>query len=164
MDQTEADVSPTDPTAPFSAAEAEPSRAVVPIPGSPRRQLPLGGPSRAGGSFWQRITLRGRQDPSKDDRHEILMSRLSDLESRLSESQSAIESRIAQLDQRLTQVWEVEEQLSYLLEIQEILTGLREHQRELGERVRSNRRTLNLLVAALLATAVAITALALPGW
>jgi len=164
MDQTEPDVSPTDPTAAFSAAEAEPSRAVVPIPGSPRRQLPAGTSARAGGSFWQRITLRGRQSPSKADRHEILMSRLSELENRLSETQSAIESRISELDQRLTQVWEVEEQLSYLLEIQEILTGLRDHQRELGDRVRSNRRTLNLLVAALLATAVAITALALPGW
>jgi hypothetical protein len=164
MDQTEADVSPTDPTAAFSAAEPEPGRAVVPIPGVPRRQLPPGSPDRAGGSFWQRIALRGRQGLSKADRHEILMSRLSELERRLSESQSAIESRISELDQRLTQVWEVEEQLSFLLEIQQILTGLREHQRELGDRVRSNRRTLNLLVAALLATAVAITALALPGW
>jgi hypothetical protein len=164
MDRTEADLSPTDPTAAFSATGAEPSRAVVPVPGSPRRQLPPGSSTRAGGSFWQRLTQRGRQDPSQTDRHDILLSRLSELENRLSETRSAIEGRIGELDQRLTQVWEVEEQLSFLIEIQETLTGLQEHQRELRDGVRSNRRTLNLLVAALMATAVAIAALALPIW
>jgi hypothetical protein len=164
MDQTEADPSPTDPRLASSATEPEPGSAVVPVPGAPRHQLPPDGSSRAGISLWQRIALRGRQGLSKTDRHEILMSRLSELERQLAETRSAVESRITKLDQRLTQVWEVEEQLSYLLEIQEILTGLREHQRELADRVASNRRTLKLLVAALLATAVAIAVLALPGW
>ena len=93
MDRAKADLSPTDPTAALSAPEAEPTSAVVPIPGSPRRQLPPGSSTRAGSSFWQRLTLRGRQDPAQTDRHDILLSRLGELENRLSETRSAIESR-----------------------------------------------------------------------
>jgi hypothetical protein len=164
MDRIEGDTSPDRPgAAAEDAPSSSPDRAVVPIPGSPRRQLPASGTARPGGSFWQRIGLPGRQSLSKADRHEVLLSRLSELEGRLSESQRAIEDSIAKLDHRLTQVWEVEEQLSYLLEIQQILTGLRDQQRDLGERVRSNRRALNVLAVLLLA-AIAIVAVALDPW
>ena len=164
MDRTKRDTSPDQPSTPAEDATSQgPDRVIVTIPGTPRQQLPPTGPAHPRGSFWQRIGLPGRQGLSKDDRHEVLLSRLSDLEMRLADSQSAIENRLAKLDRRLTQVWEVEEQLSYLLEIQQILTGLRDHQRDLGERIRSNRRALNLF-AALLLTAIAIVAVALYPW
>lgn len=164
MNRSEGDAGPGRPSAPTKdAAPSDPGRAVVAIPGSPRRQLPPTGPARGAGSFWQRIGLPRLQNRSKTDEHEVLLSRLSDLEKRLAETQSAIETRIAKLDRRLAQVWEVEEQLSYLLEIQQILTGLRDQQSELSERVRSNRRLLRLLAALLLA-AVAVVAVSLEPW
>ena len=146
------------------APVAEPGGALVTIPGAPRQQLPPTGAERSGGSFWQRIGMPGRQNRSKAEQQEVLLSRLSDLERRLSESQSAIESRITKLDRRLNEVWEVEEQLSYLLEIQHILRALQDHQCDLADKVHSNRRALNLLGVALVVASIAILTMALEPW
>ena len=125
--------------------EVEPSRAVVPVPGSPATEQPRP-------SFWQRINLRRAKrrliEPAPDDRV------LAGLDA-IAEQLAGTDKRIEQLDQRFTEVWEVEEQLSRLMELREMLVDLRQRQALTNTRLR--RLDNRLLVIAIFAgTAAAI--------
>ena len=104
----------------------EASHAIVPIPGSLRTEQP-----RA--SFWRRIGLRGSrtglEEPSDDDR---LLARMD----ALAEQAAETGTRIRQLDRRFTEVWEVEEQLSRLMELHDIAVDIQERQGRIDGRLR----------------------------
>ena len=123
----------------------ESSRAVVPVPGPLRRGAPKP-------SFWQRISLRGGKGglgtaTSADQ----VLARLDSLTEKIAES----DQRIEQLDQRFSEVWEVEEQLSLLMEFQDILADVRKQQSGLDERLQSLGRRLSLITLFAVTAAVA---------
>ena len=121
----------------------ESSSAVVPV--RRHREAPKA-------SFWQRISLRSSKGglgaaTSADQ----VLARLDSLTEKLAES----DQRIEQLDQRFSEVWEVEEQLSLLMEFQDILTDVRKQQSRLDERLQSLGRRLSLVTLFAVTAAVA---------
>ncbi|MFP6605360.1 MAG: hypothetical protein VCC19_02190 [Myxococcota bacterium] len=72
------------------------------------------------------------------------------------------DQRIEQLDQRFTEVWEVEEQLSRLMELREMLVDLRQRQARTNARLRRlDRRLLVITIFAGTAAAVGLAAIVL---
>jgi hypothetical protein len=140
-------VEPAEPT-----RNAEPSAAVVPIPGSLRTESPKK-------PFWRRISLRGTTgrsegslpSPTDDDR---VLARLDAMTALL----AASSQRIEQLDDKFTEVWEVEETLSRLMELHDRLTEMRERQGRIDGRVRGVERRLTFI--AVLAGTAAVAAIA----
>ena len=136
---------------PRSAGPAgEPSRAVVSVPGSAATQQPRL-------SFWQRISLRRVKhrldEPTPDDR---VLDRLDAIAERL----AGTDRRIEQLDQRFTEVWEVEEQLSRLMELRDMLVDLRQRQALTSTRLRRlDARLLVITVFAGTAAAIGLAAI-----
>ncbi len=113
----------------------EPSHAVVPIPGLLRTQHPRL-------PFWRRIRLGGAKgglvEPTADDR---VLARLDALAAQV----AGTDQRIEQLDRRFTEVWEVEEQLSRLMELHDIGVDLQERQGRIDGRLRGLERRLSLI-------------------
>lgn len=122
----------------------EEGSAVVPLPGTLRQD--------ARPSFWKRISLRGRGAEARGDR---VLARLDVLESRLGASEASIGARIQQLDERFSEVWEVEEQLSQMNELRETLEELSTRQLQHGDQLRGLGRKLSLLSVLVAAAAVA---------
>lgn len=123
--------------------------AVVPIAGSLRSEPPKK-------PFWKRISLRGRSEgslssPTDDDR---ILARLDAIAAQLVASEHGIGQRIDQLDEKFSEVWEVEETLSRLMELHELLTDMRDRQGRIDGRMRGLERRLSF-VALLAGTAAA---------
>ncbi len=130
----------------------EPSRAVVPISGSLRTE-------QARPSFWRRISLRGARggldEPSDDDR---VLARLDALAAQV----AGTDQRIEQLDRRFTEVWEIEEQLSRLMELHDIGVDVQERQGRIDGRLRGLERRLSMItIFAGTAAAAGLVAIAL---
>ncbi|MFP6623166.1 MAG: hypothetical protein VCC20_06790 [Myxococcota bacterium] len=128
------------------------SHAVVPVPGSAASEQPKR-------SFWQRISLRRAQrrlaESTLDDR---VLARLD----AIAQGLAGTDQRIEQLDQRFTEVWEVEEQLSRLMELREMLVDLRQRQARTNARLRRlDRRLLVITIFAGTAAAVGLAAIVL---
>jgi hypothetical protein len=124
--------------------------ALVTLPGVHRQEQPRT-------SFWQRIRLsrRGVRSATDDDR---MISRLDAIASRIEEREQDLSERIVLLDQRLNEVWEVEEQLSRLMELREMLGDIQERQGRIDSRTRTLARRLSWI--AMLAAVSAVAALA----
>jgi hypothetical protein len=150
-----------------SATELFETQRGVALPGDrgPRAQ-----PSQAQRpSFWRRIALGGR----KADESEVvtrksaatsspanigaienrivepLLQSLVSIEAKLERSHVDLTQRSDQVEQRLTQLWDIEEQLGTLNELQEALLHVSEQQRRLASSVESQTRTLRWLVGSI---------------
>lgn len=131
--------------------------AVVPIPGFARQE-----PPRI--SFWRRIRRPPAFGSTGSIGDERVLARLDVIESRLTATDQSIQNRIQRLDDRFTEVWEVEEQLSQLHELQAIASDVRASQTELQRSLRRITRRLSLLtllaagglVAAVVAVIIAV--------
>ncbi len=132
------------------------ANAVVPIPASLRQGAP-----RA--SFWRRISLLGTRSglstATGDDR---LLARLDAIETRIESSGHELVERIRQLDNHVSEVWEAEEQLARLTELEQTLSDVRDRQGSIEGRLRGIGRRLSLIaILAAMAAAAALAALAL---
>ena len=132
-----------------SHGDDEQTHAVVPLPETLRRE-----PSRS--SFWRRIAGRARGSLTGAAGGERLLARIDALEQSLCDS-------IRELDLRLRQVWEVEEQLSQLMDLQATLGEVRDQQSRLETRLRGIERRLSLLLLAAAALVAAVLALLAAG-
>ncbi len=79
---------------------------------------------------------------------EPLLQALVSVEAKLERSHSDLLGRSDQVEQRLTQLWDIEEQLGTLSELQDSLLHVSEQQRRLESAVVSQTRTLRWLVGA----------------
>jgi len=116
-------------------------------------------------SFWRRIAMGGRraseakivpatQAPPNFEavEHRIvepLLQALVSVEAKLERSHVDLVQRSDQVEQRLTQLWDIEEQLGTLVELQESLLHVSEQQRRLASAVENQTRTLRWLVGAI---------------
>jgi len=80
---------------------------------------------------------------------EPMLQALVSVESKLERSHLDLMGRSDQVEQRLTQLWDIEEQLGTLGEIQESLLTVTEQQRRLERTIESQNRTLRWMVAAI---------------
>ncbi len=136
-------INPVDP----GESPAEPQIDVVtasgPAPGRPEEVLPVpAGPlissmgSEQKPSFWKRISMRrrgGTEGPAAAHSIDRINTRLDILESRIQTVQESLGSGLRRIESRMDEVWESEEQLSHLVEIQEKLESLAKTQREILE-------------------------------
>lgn len=79
---------------------------------------------------------------------EPMLQALVSVEAKLERSHSDLTTRSDQVEQRLTQLWDIEEQLGTLSELQESLLNVSEQQRRLESAVVAQTRTLRWLVGA----------------
>lgn len=119
--------------------------AVVPVAGVHRQESPRT-------SFWKRIRLSRRSGVGAATGDDRLLSRLDAIDSRLESGERELRDRIRALDERFSDVWEPEEQLSRLTELREMLADIQERQGRIDSRSRALTRRLSL-VTALAATA-----------
>lgn len=124
------------------------------VPAGPRTTTGSDGPKR---SFWRRISLRrsrekepaGEEDsPPTWSPGEPLAGRLAVLERRIGAEADAIRSQLERIDGRFDEVWEVEEQISHLIEIQQKLEVLSQDQEQLATRV-ANASVRNTILVSL---------------
>jgi hypothetical protein len=80
---------------------------------------------------------------------EPLLQSLVSIEAKLERSHVDLTQRSDQVEQRLTQLWDIEEQLGTLTELQESLLHVSEQQRRLASSVESQTRTLRWLVGSI---------------
>ena len=80
---------------------------------------------------------------------EPLLQSLVSIEAKLERSHVDLSQRSDQVEQRLTQLWDIEEQLGTLVELQESLTHVSEQQRRLATAVESQTGTLRWLVGSI---------------
>ncbi len=132
-----------------SHGDDEQTRAVVPLPETLRREQPRS-------SFWRRLARRARGSLDAAAGDDRLLARIDALEQSLRDS-------IRQLDLRLRQVWEVEEQLSQLMDLQATVSEVRDRQSGLEARLRGIERRLSLLLLAGAALVAAVLALLVAG-
>ena len=88
---------------------------------------------------------------------EPMLQALVSVESKLERSHVELVGRSDQVEQRLTQLWDIEEQLGTLGELQESLLQISEQQRRLEFAILSQNRTLRWLVGAVLFSLAAAT-------
>ena len=125
--------------------------AVVPIPGSLRSEQPKT-------PFWRRISLRGARaraegslsEPTSDDRilarlDGVVLARIDGIAAQVAASEQRVGQRIEQLDEKFNEVWEVEETLSRLIELHELVTEMRDRQGRIDTRVRGLERRLSVI-------------------
>jgi hypothetical protein len=120
------------------------AHALIPVPGTLRTE-------ETRTPFWRRIRLRGSRsgldEPTASDR---VLARLDAVAAQV----AGAEQRVEQLDQRFSEVWEVEEQLSRLIELHDILLGVQKRQLQVDEHLRTVERRL-VWIAIFAATAAA---------
>ena len=111
-------------------------------------------------SFWRRIRRPPAFGSAGSIGDERVLARLDVIDSRLTATDQSICNRIQRLDDRFTEVWAVEEQLSQLNELQAIASDVRVSQTELQRSLRRITRRLSLLTllaaGALVAAVVAV--------
>lgn len=123
-------------------------------------------------SFWRRISLGGRraQEPVVETkptiRHdalakpdmsataeqrivEPLLQALVSVEAKLERSHIELTKRSDQIEQRLTQLWDIEDQLGTLGELQETLLKISEQQKRVSTAVETQARTLRWLIGSI---------------
>jgi hypothetical protein len=87
-------------------------------------------------SIWKRISMRrrgGENGPAAAHSIDRINTRLDILESRIQTLHEDVGSGLRRIEGRMDEVWESEEQLSHLVEIQERLESLSKTQREVLE-------------------------------
>jgi hypothetical protein len=97
----------------------------LPIPAGPLRR----GPART--SLWKRIKMRTRGE-NPDAGAALVAARLTAIEHQISSLEVETRDRFNALSQRLDEVWECEEQLSLLAELQERAEKVTQSQSDVG--------------------------------
>ena len=109
----------------------------------PSSSLPSpAGPVRR--SLWKRIKMKARGPEEGVGRAEV-SARLKSIESQIEVLDEGVRGRIDGLSDRLDEVWECEEQLSHLVDIQDKLQQVTRNQSELSEALRKSTRRILLL-------------------
>jgi hypothetical protein len=83
---------------------------------------------------------------------EPVLQALVSVEAKLERSHVDLIGRSDQVEQRLSQLWDIEEQLGVLGELQETLTQVSERQRRLESAIDSQDRTIRWLIGAVFAS------------
>jgi hypothetical protein len=110
--------------------------------------------------FWRRITMQRTGGPSlRGGSIEPLVTRIAALERQISANQATTLSRLENLEQNITRLWELEEQLT-LTEVRERLAVMEANQEEIADSMHAVARNL-AIVAVVLALAVAAGVFAL---
>ncbi len=154
---TEPSPSPADPREDLelTASDSQTDEA-LPIPAGPLRSqlsLPREEPQRP--SIWQRITMRKRAtDPIQAATSSELAERLDAVERQLAQLDTAVREKLEALGERLEDVWQSEEQLSLLADIQEKLDRSAAFQDHVSSSLAGVRRTLGWLAALVVVAAV----------
>jgi hypothetical protein len=155
------DSSPSDLGKSALQVDAETARARgVALPGDRGTRIQPSGEQRP--SFWRRIALGTRRegqakivkadatavDSTAIERRivEPMLQALVSVEAKLERSHVDLIQRSDQVEQRLTQLWDIEEQLGALGELQESLLQVAEQQRRLEFSIETQTRTLRWLV------------------
>ncbi|MAG29699.1 MAG: hypothetical protein CL908_02255 [Deltaproteobacteria bacterium] len=86
---------------------------------------------------------------------EPMLQALVSIEAKLERSHVDLNGRSDNIEQRLTQLWDIEEQLGALAEIQESLTHVTEQQRRLESALVTQTQTLRWMVGTVLVSLVA---------
>lgn len=116
-------------------------------------------------SFWRRIAIGTRRTSEPETLPAVkrnpdtagieqrivepLLQALVSVESKLERSHVELSQKSDQVEQRLTQLWDIEEQLGTLVELQESLLNVSEQQRRLASAVENQTRTLRWLVGSI---------------
>lgn len=146
----------------FTSSLEEPTR--LPVPSGPlRTQFSDSQPRRP--SFWKRFKMRARGESAADSGTDTLSA--SDLSTRLDAIEQAVEhfdttleTQLEAVNARLEDVWESEEQLSHLADIQDKLDKLALAQAKHAASIDGMRRTQTWLATLVVVAAVAIGFLA----
>lgn len=122
---------------------------VLPVPMGPlRSQLTLPREEQPRPSFWRRIKMRTRgADLTGTGNTEGLAARMSAIEQQIQQLDSDLHAQLETLGERFEEVWQSEEQLSHLTDIQEKLDRLARHQSELSGSLAGVKRILGWLAA-----------------
>jgi hypothetical protein len=131
-------------------ARGESQHAMVALPGTHRVEPRP--------SLWKRITMRsGSFGESGTSR---LIARLDVIEARVVAAETSLANRMQQLDERFSEVWEIEEQISQMNDLRETLAEVASRQVHLDARINGIKRRLTLLSLAIGAAAVAAVVVA----
>jgi hypothetical protein len=147
--------------APFRDADRAPtseSDATLPIPMGPlRSQLTAPRNESPRPSLWRRFTMRKPASESESSPNaEATAARLGAIELHLEQLNTSLDERLEALNERLSEVWESEEQLSYLADIQEKLDQLKDDQARLSRSVADLRRILGWTAGLVVVAAAAL--------
>lgn len=151
--------------APFLDADRAPASepgATLPIPMGPlRSQLTtprnMPGDESPRPSIWRRLTMRKRASESANSpTAEATAARLGAIELHLEQLKTTLDERLEALNERLSEVWEPEEQLSHLADIQEKLDQLKGDQARLSQSVADLRRILGWTAGLVVVAAAAL--------
>lgn len=128
---------------------------VLPVPMGPlRSRLTLSREEQPRPSFWKRIKLRTRgAELAGAGSGENSAARLSAIEQHLEQLDTDQRARFETLNGRLEEVWQSEEQLSHLADIQEKLDRLTRQQFDLSQSVAQLKRILGWLAVLIVVAA-----------
>ncbi len=122
---------------------------VVPLPETLQREQPRR-------SLWQRIALRARRNLAGGIGGEArALSRLDIIDARVAALQQTLANGIEQLDQRISQVWELEDRLTQLIELQATVGEVRDRQTRIDTRLRGIERRLSIVLLLAVAGGIA---------
>lgn len=111
--------------------------------GSLRGELTVSREAQPRQSLWRRIKMRTRgADGAGSRSSEAVETRLAAIEGQLEQLDADVRGQLDTLSSRLEEVWEAEEQLSQLADLQEKLDRLTQHQTHLAESVGGLKRIL----------------------
>jgi hypothetical protein len=128
---------------------AQQRHTVVPLPETLQREQPRR-------SLWQRIALRARRNLAGGIGGEArALSRLDIIDARVAALQQTLGNGIEQLDQRISQVWELEDQLTQLIELQATVGEVRDRQTRIDTRLRGIERRLSIVLLLAVAGGIA---------
>jgi hypothetical protein len=122
-------------------AEPVDTESVLPVPAGPLRK-PVQDNRRT--SLWTRIKMKARPPQEGPARAEV-SARLKSIEHQIDDLEAAVGEQFHSLTSRLDEVWECEEQLSHLVDIQDKVGRFSQSQGELNDAVRELTRKVFLL-------------------
>lgn len=133
-------------------AELVEPQSSLPVPAGPVRVSPGAGQQPGSTSLWKRIKMRTRRQDSSSDRAEVT-AHLNSIEGRLEALGEVVQDRLRALSERLDEVWECEEQLSHLVDIQDKLQQMVKSQSEVTQALAAATRRIVLLTGCVVALA-----------
>ena len=151
------DVAPAPPDGPPLATNAKPSQETTDVSVAP--SLATRARNAVAPSIKTTPSAQSQVDTSAIENRivEPLLQALVSVEAKLERSHGELVGRSDQVEQRLTQLWDIEEQLGTLNELQESLLQVSEQQRRLESAVVTQTKTLRWLVGAVFFSLAAAT-------
>jgi hypothetical protein len=134
----------------------KPEASSLPVPIGPlRRQLTLPKAEAKKPSLWKRITMRKRPAAAAAPETSSVEARLGAIDAQLGHLAETTQQGLDAVYARLEEVWESEEQLSHLADLQDKLDRLTQNNTGLTQSVESLRRTLGWLAGLIVVAAAA---------